>query len=314
MSDRNLILTLAKVIIAAAWADGSVSHEEVNSLKDLLFQLPRAGRDGGLQMSGQAWTRLEMYIDQPIDAAERARLVAELQAALRSPHDRQLVRAALDAMVGIDGTITAGEQAIVDEVKQAIEDVNLNLFSQLGRLVGGAVQRRTAVANAPNRERKFEDFVKNKIFYAVSHRLQIEQSQLQLAEADLRKLSLVGGLMAKVAHVDQNVSEAEFGAMVQALQTHWDVDEDTAVFISEVAASEAAKKLDHHRTVRQFATHTTREERLHFLDVLFAIAVADGMVAYDEIEEIRAIASTLYLTREAFIAAKMRIPREQREA
>ena len=314
MSDRNLILTLAKVIIAAAWADGSVSHEEVNSLKDLLFQLPRAGRDGGLQMSGQEWARLEMYIDQPVGEAERERLIADLQKALRSSRDRQLVRAALDEMVNIDGTITPGEQVVVDEVKRAIADVNLNLFSQLGHLVGGAVQRRTAVADAPNRERYFEDFVKNKVFYAVSQRLQVEQTELNIAEADLRKLSLVGGLMAKVAHVDHTVSEAEFGAMVQALQTYWDVDEETAVFISEVAVSEAAKKLDHHRTVRQFATHTTREERLQFLDVLFAIAVADGMVAYDEIEEIRAIASTLYLTREAFIAAKLKIPREKREA
>ncbi|MCP4418564.1 MAG: hypothetical protein GY805_18245 [Chloroflexi bacterium] len=314
MSDRTLILTLAKVIIAAAWADGNVSHEEVNSLKDLLFQLPRAGQDGGLQMSGQEWARLEMYIDQPIDEAERARLIAELQNALRSSRDRQLVQAALDAMVNIDGNITPEEQTIVAEIKQAIDDVNLNIFSQLGRLVGGAVQRRTAVANAPNRERKFEDFVKNKVFYAVSHRLHVEQSELHIAEADLRKLSLAGGLMAKVAHVDHDVSEAEFGSMVQALQTHWEVDEETAVFISEVAVSEAAKKLDHHRTVRQFATHTTREERLHFLDVLFAVAVSDGMVAYDEIEEIRAIAQTLYLTREAFIAAKLKIPRQQREA
>lgn len=314
MSDRNLILTLAKVIIAAAWADGSVSQEEVNSLKDLLFQLPRAGRDGGLQMSGQEWKRLEMYIDQPIDEAEQVRLIADLQNVLRSSQDRQLVRAALDEMVNIDGTITPEEQAVVDEVKRAIADVNLNLFSQLGRLVGGAVQRRTAVADAPNRERYFEDFVKNKVFYAVSHRLQVEQAELNLAEADLRKLSLVGGLMAKVAHVDHDVSEAEFGAMVQALQTHWEVDEETAVFISEVAVSEAAKKLDHHRIVRQFASRTSREERLRFLDVLFAVAVADGMVAYDEIEEIRAIASTLYLTREAFITAKLKIPREKREA
>ena len=314
MSDRALILTLAKVVIAAAWADGSVSREEVNSLKDLLFQLPRAGRDGGLQMSGREWKRLEMYIDQPIDAAERARLIAELLAALRSPRDRQLVHKALDEMIGIDGKITPEEQAIVDEVKRAIDDLNLNLFSQLGRMMGGAVQKRTAVANAPNRERKFEDFIKNKVFYAVSHRLQVEQSQLNIAEADLRKLSLVGGLMAKVAYVDHDVSEAEFGAMVQALQTHWEVDEETAVFISEVAVSEAAKKLDHHRTVRQFATHTTREERLQFLDVLFAIAAADGMVAFDEIEEIRAIASTLFLEREAFIAAKLKIPRAQREA
>ena len=314
MSDRNLIFTLAKVIIAAAWADGSVSHEEVNSLKDLLFQLPRAGKDGGLQMSGQEWARLEMYIDQPIDEAERARLIADLQNALRSPRDRQLVRQALDELVGIDGEITPEEQAIVDEVKQAVDDVNLNLFLQLGRMVGGAMARRTAVADAPNRERYFEDFVKNKVFYAVSHRLHVEQSELKIPEAELRKLSLVGGLMAKVAHVDHDVSEAEFGAMVQALQTHWEVDETTAVFITEVAVSEAAKKLDHHRTVRQFATHITREERLHFLDVLFAIAAADGMATYDEIEEIRAIARTLYLTREAFIEAKLKISREKREA
>jgi uncharacterized tellurite resistance protein B-like protein len=320
MSDRTLIFTLAKVIIAAAWADGQVSHEEVNSLKDLLYQLPRAGKeggargDGGLQMSGREWARLEMYIDQPIDEAERARLIADLQNALRSPRDRQLARQALDEMVGIDGEISPTEQAVVAEVKQAIDDVNLSLFMQLGRMVGGAVARRTAVADAPNRERYFEDFVKNKVFYAVSHRLHVAQSELDIPEADLRKLSLAGGLMAKVAHVDQNVSEAEFGAMVQALQTHWEVDEVTAVFITEVAVSEAAKKLDHHRTVRQFATHTTPEERRHFLNVLFAVAVADGLAAYDEIEEIRAIARTLNLTREAFIAAKLKLPRDQREA
>lgn len=314
MSDRNLIFTLAKVIIAAAWADGRVSTEEVNSLKDLLFQLPRAGKNGGLQMSGQEWQRLEMYIDQPIDAAERARLIADLQDALRSPRDRKLVREALDEMVTIDGEITPEEQALVDEIKRAMDDVNLNLFMQLGRMVGGAMARRTAVANAPNRERHFEDFIKNKVFYAVSHRLHVEQSELDIPEADLRKLSLAGGLMAKVAHVDHDVSEAEFGAMVQALQTHWEVGEQTAVFITEVAVSEAAKKLDHHRTVRQFATRTTPEERRHFLDVLFAVAAADGMATYDEIEEIRAIARTLNLTREAFIEAKLKIPREQREA
>lgn len=314
MSDRTLIFTLAKVIVAAAWADGQVSTEEVNSLKDLLFQLPRAGKEGGLQMSGQEWQRLEMYIDQPIDAAERARLIADLQDALRSPRDRQLVRQALDEMVHIDGQITPEEEAIVAEVKQAIDAVNLNLFMQLGRMVGGAMARRTAVADAPNRERQFEDFIKNKVFYAVSHRLHVEQSKLDMPEADLRKLSLAGGLMAKVAHVDQDVSEAEFAAMVQALQTHWEVDEKTAVFITEVAISEAAKKLDHHRTVRQFASRTTPEERRHFLDVLFAVAVADGLAAYDEIEEIRAIARTLNLTREAFIEAKLKLPREQREA
>jgi len=40
MTDRNLIITMGKVIVAAAWADGTVDAEEINSLKDLLFMLP----------------------------------------------------------------------------------------------------------------------------------------------------------------------------------------------------------------------------------------------------------------------------------
>ena len=31
-----MMLTLAKVIIAAAWADGEMSHTEINSLKEML--------------------------------------------------------------------------------------------------------------------------------------------------------------------------------------------------------------------------------------------------------------------------------------
>jgi len=37
VADSNLILNLAKVVIAAAWVDGEIDHEEINNLKDLLF-------------------------------------------------------------------------------------------------------------------------------------------------------------------------------------------------------------------------------------------------------------------------------------
>jgi len=45
-------MTLAKVIIAAAWADDEVSHEEINSLKDLLFRLPH--------LEARDWSSLEI--------------------------------------------------------------------------------------------------------------------------------------------------------------------------------------------------------------------------------------------------------------
>lgn len=314
MSNRSLILTLARVIIAAAWADGEVTREEINSLKDLLYQLPRAGFDGGLQLSGREWARLEMYIETPISAAERQRLIADLQYELRSTRDKKLVRDALDQLVHIDGDATAEEEALISEVKAAISDVDVSLFGNLGRLVSGAVSRRTAAADAPNRERYFDDFIKNKVYYAVSQRLRQEGHRLELADQDLRRLSLAGGLLARIAHVDEQVVPGEMAAMQAALQAHMGVDADTAVFVSEVAISPAAHNLDLIRTARQYATASDRREvRLHLLDMLFGVAVADGYATQDEIEEIRAIAKSLQLTHKEFIGAKLKIPREKRE-
>jgi uncharacterized tellurite resistance protein B-like protein len=310
MSDKNLILTLAKVIIAAAWADGEMTLEEINSLKDLLFRLPHAG---GTQLTGREWARLEMYIESPVGAAERARLLEQLQAALRRPKDRAMALSALEDLIQADGVVTDEERAVVEEIKSAIEAVDLGMIGQLGRLMRGTVQRRSqAVANAPNREEYFEDFIKNKVYYAVQQRLNLGEVKLDIPEADLRKLSLAGGLMARVAHVDREVTEGEFDTMVNALQGGWDITREAAAFVAEVAVSAVSADLDYFRLTRQFSTSTTEDERIRFLDVLFAVADADGRVSYDEIEEIRRIAKSLNLTHKQFIGAKLTIPRERR--
>lgn len=314
MASRHLILTLAKVIIAAAWADGKIDEEEKNSLKDLLFQLPHVGHKQALQLSGREWEMLELYMASPIDDAERERLVGQLQGALRRPADKKLAIEALENMIKADGEVTAEETAVFNELKQAIESVELNIFSQFSWLVGESVRRRTrVVANAPNREAHFDDFIKNRVYYAVSQRLNVEQSSLNIPEKNLRKLSLAGGLLAKVAHVDQVVNPEEYEAIVHALVTEWDVDRETAVFIAEVAVMSVSNTMDPYRMMRQFVQATTRMERIRFLDVLFAIAAADGLATFDEIEEIRTLSRGLNLTNPEFIDAKIKVPRQNRE-
>jgi uncharacterized tellurite resistance protein B-like protein len=313
MSDKNLILTLAKVIIAAAWADGEMTLEEINSLKDLLFRLPRAGLDWGTQLTGREWAMLEMYIESPVGAAERARLVELLQAALRTPKDRAMALSALEDLIQADGVVTDEEQAVVEEIKSAIEAVDVGVIGQLGHLIRGTVQRRSQmVASAPNREEYFEDFIKNKIYYSVRQRLNLGEADLDIPEADLRKLSLAGGLMARVAHVDREVTEDEFSMMVNALQVGWDITRETAAFVAEIAVSKVSAELDYFRLTREFSTSTTEDERVRFLDVLFAVADADGHVSHEEIEEIRRIAKSLNLTHKQFIGAKLKISRERR--
>jgi len=300
---ETLILTLAKVLIAAAWADGEPTHEELNSMKDLLFHLP--------QLSARQWASLQMYIDSPVSDAERERLLEELSYAIQTPEDRELAQQALDEMLLADGDVSAEEEQIAAEIRATIESVNVGALS---RLVKGMTGRRAqALANAPNREDYLDDYVKNKVYYGVRRRLDLGEADLQVSDDVLRTLSLAGGIMAQVARVNPQVSDAEVATVVDALQTYWHLDADQAAFVAGVAISETASLMDRYRLAREFASVVGPRERVLFLDVLFAVAAADGVACYDEIEEIRAIAESLKLSHRQFIQAKLTLPRERRE-
>lgn len=305
MSDKNLILKLARVIIAVAWADGEISNEEINSLKDLLFHLRTSTFDESMQFSAQEWARLEMYIETPVGDEERARLIVDLQNALRSTADKRAVVDALQRLVEADGEVGPEEREMVAQIQADIESVGVG---GLQRLLGGAMNRRAAaVANAPNREAYYDDFIKNKVYYAVEQRLQIDPQDLGLSDEELRKLGLVGGLMAKIAQLDRNVAEAEYDRMVTTFQDLWGVTRETATFVVEVAVSAVDVTYDTFRMMRELATSASLEERRHVVELLFAISAADGDMSIEEIEEIRVIARGLNLTHKDFIDAKLKV-------
>ena len=152
-------------------------------MKDLLYYLPR--------LSARQWASLQMYIEAPVDEAERARLVEDLRDAIRSPEHRDLALKTLDEMLWADGEVTQEEERVVAEIKSAVESVDIGLLS---RLVKGMTTRRAqAVADAPNREDYFEDFVKNKVYYGIRRRLDLGEAELNVGEDVLRTLSLAGG-------------------------------------------------------------------------------------------------------------------------
>jgi len=305
MPKDQAIMPLAKVIIAAAWADGELTNDEINSLKDLLFHMP--------DMTARDWARLEMYIDSPVDEAERERLVADLQAVTVSNQDKELVITELDQMVHADGELSLEEEAFVEEIKGAINDSDTGIFSGLGHLVRGPVSRRSQkVASAPNRELYFDDFMNNRIYYNIRRRLDLNEEGLHIPDDDLRMFSLAGGLMARVAYVDRDVTEAEYETMKYAIGKCWQIGDEEAAVVSEVAISEISKDLDYYRLSREFFESTSEEQRICFLDVLYAVADGDGRVSFKEIEEIRTIANMLKLTHRQFIDAKLKIPRERR--
>lgn len=298
MTKSTVILPLAKVMIAAAWADGSITNEEINNLKDLLFQIP--------DMTAKDWAELDIYIDSPVGEAERARLVGNLQSSLTDRKDQELALTMIDQLAHADGEIPEEEEAVVEEIKAAIREANANRLVNIGRFLGNSVRRRSqSTQSAPNRELYLEDFQKNRIFYNISRRLELNESQIEIPEPELRRLSLAGGLMARVAFVDGDVQVGEFDSMVEAIQDQWGLSDIHSALVVEVAVSEIGKGMDYYQLTRRFFLLTTEDERLRFINVLFAVADGDGRISYEETEEIRAIANVLKLTHKQFIAAKM---------
>lgn len=299
--DRKLIETLGKVIIATGWADQNLSQEEINSLKDLIFQFQESAfydsldEDSGLPSNLLAM--FEMYTESPVDAAELERLVNELREAVWSEEDKTLVLSALQNMVEADGKITDEEQAVLNSIKASIESVDTGIFSDLGRLIRDAMQRRSdAVTNTPGREKYFEDFLKNKVYYEVRRRLDLGEANLEIPEEELRKLSMVGGLMARVAQVDHIVLEKETDKIAAILQSSWNLSPEAAAFVMDVALLEASKNFDYLRMSREFLNITAPGERANLIDLLFAVANADGKVSNEELKEIHTIARYLLMS------------------
>ncbi len=302
--DQAVILTLAKVLVATAWADGVLSNDEINSMKrDLLTRIP--------DLSTQQWASVAIYIDSPVDEAERARLVGQLRSQITTPLGKQLVFDALDALVAADGSVTEEEHRIVEEIKAALESGNASGFGRLSRLFKGRSAPQPVLAPGPNREIFIDDFIKNRVYYVIRRRLDQGGIAPKLSDAEIRKLSLAGGMMAVVARANPQVTDDERAAMLATLQRHWHLNDDQAAFLVDVAVVQLPADLDSFRLADAFAAVSDYEERGQFVDALFAIAGADGAVNNDELETIRGLANAMVLTHERFIEAKLKITQAQ---
>jgi uncharacterized tellurite resistance protein B-like protein len=294
-------MALGKVIIAAAWADGAIADDEVNSLKELIWRLP--------EVNARQWNELEIYLDSPVEAAERERLVAELRDLTTSAEQRDLALQTLDNMINADGAVTDAERTIVAEIKAALETADVGLWGSFSRLLIG--RRAQATADAPNREAYLDDFVRNRVYFQMKQRLAAGNVAWEIPDAELRRLGLAGGLLALISRVQTGVGSDERATMLATLQSAWSLPVESAEFVIEVALA-GGEKLDLFQLTRELAEVTTPEERQRLLAALFAVAAADGQASFEETEQIRLIAQGFKLSHQEFIDAKLTLPRERR--
>jgi len=298
-------MALAKVIIAAAWADGELSLDEVNDLKRLLAELGQTS--GKLALTAEEWAELEIYLHSPVESAERARLIADLRDQIATPAERQIAIDAINRLLSADRVLTPAEREVAEQIQAALDHDNHSLLHQIGRAFRLALGIR---ARGPNREDLLAEFLHNRIYYALHMRLGAHIDELGIDQREVYALALAGGLLARVARVDNQVTPAEHDQIVAILKEWWHLDHPRATLVAEVALAESAASLDFFRLAKEFADSTTVEQRERFIDALFAVALADGELSGVESAEISRITASINLPHDRFVAARMRLPRQ----
>lgn len=295
-------MTLAKVIIAAAWADGELANDEVNSLKNLLAELGQTVGSGEMALTMQDWAELDIYLYSPVGADERRRLVEELAAAMRGPRDKALALTALDQLLGADRVTTEAERAVAAEIRSALERADAGPLAAFGGLLRRGFGVRAA---GPNREQYLDEFLTNRVYYAVRVRLgKSPEEGLGIPADEARKLALAGGILATIARVEAGVDEHERARIIAALERGWGLSHDRAELVTEAAIAESEANLDPYTLTYAFAQSATVDERISFLDALFAVAAADGAISSEESAAISRITSSIRLEQRHFVEAK----------
>jgi len=309
MPDRKFIMDLAKLLVAAAWADGELQNEEINSLKDLLFNLEN--------VTGQEWAHLEIYMDSPVSSQEREELLWEVLEKIQSEEDKELVVTTLEKLFQADGVVTEEEKAVLEEIKEGVSDVNINIgvLARLSRMIKATVtERGQTYKSAAQRESQVDDYIENTIYYRLKSESEKKGIKIELPEQKVRQLCLAAGLLARISAVDSDISDQEKRTIKDVLSTQWHLSEQEAEIVTQISCDRTLQGLDYFRLTRGFFECTTIDERRNFIKCLFKIANASNKTSYDETEEIRKISKSLKLTHKDFIEAKLTIPDDERQA
>jgi len=306
MPDREFIMDLAKLLIAAAWADGRLQNEEINALKDLLFNLK--------DVTGDEWSHLEIYMDSPVGPEEREKLLATVLEQIESEEDKELVVTTLENLFQADGIVTGEEITFLDEVKKGVLDVDTGVLARLSKMITTAISGRgRTYSSAAQRESQIDDYIENNVYYHLKSESEKKGIKFDLPSEQVKKLCLAAGILARISAVDANISEDEKRTIKDVLSKQWHLSEQQAEIVTEISCDRNLKGLDYFRLTRGFFDCTTLDERRSFIKCLFRIANVSEKTSHDEIEEIRKISNSLKLTHKDFIEAKLTIPDEDRE-
>lgn len=292
--DRKL--DFLRVLIAAAWADGDLTCEEMNNLKAYFREL---------ELDDAQLTELQPYLADPVGDEEASTIIDDFLTSSRGAERATVIAAVRDLLIS-DGDLDDREAAFMDSLENAQQEATTArvFVAQLKRLWGAA---------KPDRDDRFrrselvDEFIRNRVFYQVKRRLLVADGGAQLdadTEKELRYVCALGALLGHVAGADTHFDSDERATIAEILDQISVLQPRDIDIIVEIVESEVLSDVGYFSFARELNDIADRDEKLKVLSMLWDVAAADGEISHEEHEEIRKISKALNVEHTAFIAAK----------
>ena len=122
-----------------------------------------------------------------------------------------------------------------------------------------------------------------------------EEHQLKLATA---------ALLVEMMAQDGEHHHAEHAQIKHSLQTEFDLSEDEAHELIELARQESHDATDYHQFTSLIARNYTQSQKIKVIEYLWAVAFADGKLDKYEEHMVRRIADLIHVAHKDFMQAR----------
>ena len=287
-------MTFLKVLTTVAWADGEVSQSEFNILKTFYrkFDLEKHEMD-----------ELKPYLLSPISKKEKDTLYRQMVAELSSPQEKKEIVGALEEMVEAHKRMKSDERELVDQFSEWLEKSShtRRSFGRVRNFFQGTIFK-----HARDRDPDMEKYFKRRVLKRIELKSSHSKISTNLPEERLYFVCLVGTLMATIAHVDDHFDPAEKKALKRCLADQFSLKGKELTLLFEVVEEQARQGFDFHEVATELNRVASYNDRIHLMECLFEVAIADGEMAHGEAEEIRRITKALRIPHKTFIEYKVR--------
>jgi len=230
-------------------------------------------------------------------------LYRQMIAELSSPQEKKEIVGALEEMVEAHKRMKSDERELVDQFSEWLEKSShtRRSFGRVRNFFQGTIFK-----HARDRDPDMEKYFKRRVLKKIELKSSHSKISTNLPEERLYFVCLVGTLMATIAHVDDHFDPAEKKALKRCLADQFSLKGKELTLLFEVVEEQARQGFDFHEVATELNRVASYNDRIHLMECLFEVAIADGEMAHGEAEEIRRITKALRIPHKTFIECKVR--------